>query len=88
MPEAGDEDVDPVERGGDLGARSLVVGARVGLVRVLERHEEGRVPLRHLEREAHRAVRALRGRRLDDLGAVQAQEPAAFLGHVARASRT
>ena len=35
--EPGDEHVDAVERLGDLGARALVVRARVGLVRVLER---------------------------------------------------
>ena len=56
--EAGDEDVDAVERSRDLGAGALVVGARIRLVRVLERHEIARLPLRELEREPDGAVRA------------------------------
>jgi hypothetical protein len=51
---------------------------------VLERHEEGRVALRELEREPDGAVRTLLARRVHDLGPVQAQEPAAFLRHVVR----
>jgi hypothetical protein len=38
--EARDEDVDAVERRDDLGAGPVVVGTRIGLVGVLERHEE------------------------------------------------
>jgi hypothetical protein len=54
-----DEDVDAVERLGDLRARALVVRTRIRLVAVLERHEPLRVALCHLEREPHGAVRAL-----------------------------
>ena len=72
--EAGDEDVDPVEGGGDLRSRPLVVRTRVGLVRVLERHEERRVTLGELDGEPDRSVRSLLARRLDDLGAVEAEQ--------------
>ncbi len=80
--EPGDEDVDAVERRRDLGARALVVGARVRLVRVLERHEVARFPLGELEREADATVRALGARRLDDLRAVEPQQLPAFLRRV------
>ena len=82
--EAGDEDVDAVERLGDLGAGALVVRARVRLVPVLERHEEARVALGELERVADGAVRALVARREDDLGAVEPQQAHALLGRVLR----
>ncbi len=50
--QARDEAVDAVERLGDLGARALVVGAWIGFVRVLERHEIARLALGQLERHA------------------------------------
>ena len=84
VPRPGDEHVDAVERLDDLGAGALVVGARVGLVRVLEGHVVARLALGQLERDADGAVRALGGRRLDDLGAVEAQQPPALLGRVLR----
>ncbi len=86
--ETGDEGIDPRERVGDLGAGALVVRARVRLVRVLERHEVARLALGELERVAHGAVRALRGRREDDLGAEELEQADALrrrvLGHHAR----
>ena len=82
VPRPGNEDVDPVERIRDLGAGAFVVRARVRLVRVLERHEPGRVALRELEREPDGAVGALVARRVDDLGAEQAQDAAALGGRV------
>ena len=44
--------------------------------------KQPRVALGQLERDAHGAVRALRRRRLDDLRAVDPQQPAALLGRV------
>ena len=79
-----DEHVDAVERLGDLGSRALVVGARVGLVPVLERHEVARVALGQLERQADGAVRALVSGRVDDLGAVEPQQAPALLRRVLR----
>ena len=83
-PEPGHEHVDAVEGGRDLRAGSLVVRARVRLVRVLERHEERGVALRELERQADGAVRALLRRRVDDLGAVQPEQAPTLLGDVRR----
>ena len=80
--EPGDEHVDPVERLCDLGPGALVVGARVGRVRVLEGHEVLRIALRQLEREPDGAVRALGARRQHDLGAVEPQHPLALLRRV------
>src|SRR5438270_802787 len=82
--EAGDEHVDAVERLGDLGARAFVVRARVGRVRVLERHEVPRVVLRQLQREPNGAVRSFGARRLDDGRAVQAQQAPSLLRRVLR----
>jgi hypothetical protein len=49
--EAGDQRIDAVERFGNLGAGPLVMGARVGLIPVLERHEVAGVGGGHLQRE-------------------------------------
>src|SRR5207237_10344996 len=48
--QTGDEDVDAVEPVHDLGASSLVMRARVRLVRVLERHEVAGLAFGELER--------------------------------------
>ena len=80
--ETGDEGVDLREGVGDLGARPLVVRAGIGLVSVLEGHEPARVPLGHLQREPHRAVRALGGRGEDDLRAVELEQLDALGGGV------
>ena len=85
-----DEHVDPVERRDDLGAGAFVVRARVRFVRVLERHEEGRVALDDLLREPDGAVRPLLAGRVDDLRAVELEQALALLrrvlGHHARES--
>src|SRR4051812_32285288 len=60
------------------------MGARVRLVRVLERHEVPRFPLCELESETDGAVRPLLPGRLDDRRAVEAQEPTSLLGRVLR----
>ena len=82
--EAGDEDVDAVERVRDLGPGAPVVGARIRLVGVLERHEIPRLSLGELERDADCAVRPLLAGRLDHRRAVEAQELPALIGGVLR----
>ena len=80
--EPGHEHVNAIERRGDLGAGALVVRARIRLVRILERHEETRLALGELEREADGAVRALLSGRFDDRRAVHAQQPPSLLCRV------
>jgi hypothetical protein len=76
------EDVDAVERRSDLRTGPLVVSARIRLVRVLERHEQRRVPLGELDRKADGAIRSLLARRVDDLRAVKAKEAPPLGSHV------
>ena len=82
--EPGDEDVDAVERLGDLRARPLVVGPRVRLVSVLVQHEEPRVGRGHAQGEADGAVRAFGRRRRDDPRPVELEQPDALGRRVLR----
>ena len=67
----GDEDVDVGQHLEDLLGRAPLVREGVRRVAVLERHEERRIGLGELARHQHGAVRALIGRREDDVGAEQ-----------------